>query len=142
MPFFHPKGACVYNGLIDYVRELYARYGFGEVVTPQILDVELWKTSGHYDNYRENMFFTEVDEQQFAVEADELPDPLPDLRDAQALLPRPADPLRRLRAAAPLRAQRRDHRPVPGALVLARTTPTSSAPRSRSSAEVLRPRPR
>ncbi|MEO7794859.1 MAG: threonine--tRNA ligase [Thermoanaerobaculia bacterium] len=66
-PFFHPKGAAVYNGLVDYVRELYASRGYGEVVTPQILDVELWHTSGHYANYRENMFFTEVDERQFAV---------------------------------------------------------------------------
>jgi threonyl-tRNA synthetase len=67
MPFLHPKGAVIYNALIDYVRELYARYGYGEVITPQVLDVELWKTSGHYDNYRENMFFTEADERQMAV---------------------------------------------------------------------------
>ncbi len=66
-PFFHPKGAFVYNALEDYVRELYRRYGYGEVLTPQIMDVELWKTSGHYANYREAMFFTEVDEKQFAV---------------------------------------------------------------------------
>jgi threonyl-tRNA synthetase len=66
-PFFHPKGAVVYNGLIGYVRELNARNGYGEVITPQILDVELWHTSGHYANYRENMFFTELDERQFAV---------------------------------------------------------------------------
>ncbi len=57
----------VYNGLIDYVRELNARNGYGEVITPQILDVELWHTSGHYANYRENMFFTELDERHFAV---------------------------------------------------------------------------
>jgi threonyl-tRNA synthetase len=67
MPFLHPKGASIYNALIDYVRDLYARYGYGETITPQILDVELWKTSGHYDNYRENMFFTEADERQMAV---------------------------------------------------------------------------
>ena len=67
MPFLHPKGAFVYNGLVGYVRELYGRYGYGETITPQILDVELWKTSGHYDNYRDAMFFTEVDEKQFAV---------------------------------------------------------------------------
>lgn len=67
MPFLHPKGAHVYIALIDYVREVNARYGFGEVVTPQILDVDLWKVSGHYDNYREAMFFTEVDEQQSAA---------------------------------------------------------------------------
>lgn len=66
-PFFHPRGAFVYNALVDYVRELNTRHGYGEVITPQILDVELWKTSGHYDNYREGMFFTEVDERQFAV---------------------------------------------------------------------------
>jgi threonyl-tRNA synthetase len=67
MPFFHPRGAAIYVALTDYVREVNARYGYGEVVTPQILDVELWKTSGHYDNYRENMFFTEADERQMSV---------------------------------------------------------------------------
>jgi threonyl-tRNA synthetase len=67
MPFLHPKGAAIYNALVDYVRELYARDGYGEVITPQILDVELWKTSGHYDNYREHMFFTEADERQMSV---------------------------------------------------------------------------
>jgi threonyl-tRNA synthetase len=66
-PFLHPRGAVVYNGLIDYVRELYARYGYGETITPQILDLELWQTSGHYAHYRDAMFFTEVDEKQFAV---------------------------------------------------------------------------
>jgi len=66
-PFFHPRGAAVYSRLIDYVRELNERNGYGEVVTPQILDVELWHTSGHWANYRENMFFTELDERQYAV---------------------------------------------------------------------------
>jgi threonyl-tRNA synthetase len=67
MPFFHPKGAFVYNRLIDLVRELHRSRGFDEVVTPQILDVDLWHTSGHYDNYREAMFFTEAEERQMAV---------------------------------------------------------------------------
>src|SRR5947199_7262948 len=67
MPFFHPHGASVYIALMDYVREVNTRYGYGEVITPQILDVELWKTSGHYDNYRENMFFTEADERVMSV---------------------------------------------------------------------------
>lgn len=58
MPFFHPKGAVVYNLLIDYVRDLYRTHGYGEVITPQVLDVDLWHKSGHYDNYRENMYFT------------------------------------------------------------------------------------
>jgi threonyl-tRNA synthetase len=67
MPFIHPKGGTIYVGLTDYVRELNARYGYGEVITPQILDAELWKTSGHWANYGENMFFTDVDERQMAV---------------------------------------------------------------------------
>ncbi len=67
MPFFHPKGAGIYNRLVSYVRDLYQRYEYQEVITPQILDVELWKKSGHYENYRENMYFTEIDERQFAI---------------------------------------------------------------------------
>ena len=66
-PFFHPKGATIYNALVDLVRELQNRAGFEEVITPQILDIELWHTSGHWDHYREGMFFTDVDERQFAV---------------------------------------------------------------------------
>jgi threonyl-tRNA synthetase len=67
MPFLHPKGASIYIALIDYVRELYARYGYGEVITPQILDAELWKLSGHWANYGDNMFFTQADEREMAV---------------------------------------------------------------------------
>ena len=67
MPFFHPKGAAVYNGLVDYIREIYRQAGYGEVVTPQILDVDLWHRSGHYENYREAMFFTESEEKKLAV---------------------------------------------------------------------------
>lgn len=66
-PFFHPKGTVIYNRLVQYVRELYGPYEYDEVITPQILDVSLWKTSGHYDNYAENMYFTTVDEREFAV---------------------------------------------------------------------------
>ena len=66
-PFFHPRGALIYNRLIAYVRELYARYGYAEVITPQIFDASLWRRSGHYEHYRENMFFTEVDEREYAV---------------------------------------------------------------------------
>ena len=66
-PFFHPKGATVYNELIAYIRRLYVRYGYDEVITPQILDVDLWRRSGHYDHYRDSMYFTEVDERQFGV---------------------------------------------------------------------------
>ncbi|MRR13649.1 threonine--tRNA ligase, partial [bacterium] len=66
-PFFLPKGAMVYNLLVTYMRELYPKYGYEEVVTPQVFDVELFKKSGHYQNYHENMFFTEVDEREFGV---------------------------------------------------------------------------
>src|SRR5512143_1255588 len=66
-PFFLPKGATVYNVLLSYMRGLYPKYGYQEVVTPQVFDVDLFKRSGHYDNYHENMFFTEVDEREFGV---------------------------------------------------------------------------
>jgi threonyl-tRNA synthetase len=66
-PFFLPKGAVLYNGLLDLLRGEYGRRGYQEVVTPQIFDVELFRTSGHYANYRENMFFTHVDEREFGV---------------------------------------------------------------------------
>jgi threonyl-tRNA synthetase len=66
-PFLHPKGAVIYNGLIGYVRDLYQRYGYGEVITPQVLDVDLWKTSGHYANYAEGMFFIDADERHYAL---------------------------------------------------------------------------
>jgi len=66
-PFFHPKGTIVYNQLVEYIRRLYDRYGYQEVITPQVLDVDLWKRSGHYDNYKENMYFTELDEREMAV---------------------------------------------------------------------------
>jgi threonyl-tRNA synthetase len=66
-PFFHPKGTTIYNRLVQYIRSLYVPLGYEEVITPQIMDVALWKKSGHYDNYKESMYFTEVDERQFAV---------------------------------------------------------------------------
>ena len=66
-PFFHPKGATVYNLLISYVRELYRQYGYQEVITPEIFDSSLWHKSGHYENYKDSMFFTQVDEREFVV---------------------------------------------------------------------------
>jgi threonyl-tRNA synthetase len=66
-PFFHPKGTVVYNELVSYIRELYFKYDYSEVITPQILDVALWKTSGHYENYAENMYFTTAEEREYAV---------------------------------------------------------------------------
>jgi threonyl-tRNA synthetase len=70
-PFFHPRGAVVYNALLDLMRSKYREYGYEEVITPQIFDVELWKRSGHYDNYRDDMFFAdafdEVEERSSSV---------------------------------------------------------------------------
>ena len=66
-PFFLPKGTHLINSLIDYVRGLYNRYGYQEVITPQIFNTELWKRSGHLDAYAENMYFLDVDEREFAV---------------------------------------------------------------------------
>ncbi len=66
-PFFHPKGTALYNGLFDYLRTEYALRGYQEVVTPQIFDAELFKLSGHYANYHENMYWTEIDEREFGV---------------------------------------------------------------------------
>lgn len=66
-PFFHARGAVVYNELVAFMRHLYKEFGHQEVVTPQLFDVELWRRSGHYDAYRENMFFSEVDEREFSL---------------------------------------------------------------------------
>lgn len=64
-PFFTGRGAVIYNELQRYIRELYFKYGYNEVITPQIFDTELFKTSGHMANYQDNMFFTKVDERDF-----------------------------------------------------------------------------
>lgn len=66
-PFFMPKGTIVYNGLVDFMRRIYQRYNYQEVITPQVLDVDLWHTSGHYEQYKENMYFTHIDEREFAL---------------------------------------------------------------------------
>ncbi len=66
-PFFLPKGAFMYNALVEYVRQLYQRYGYMEVVTPQLFKTDLFKTSGHYDNYIENMYMLQIDEQEYGM---------------------------------------------------------------------------
>ncbi|MBP5296539.1 MAG: threonine--tRNA ligase, partial [Bacteriovoracaceae bacterium] len=66
-PFFTPTGAVVYHSLIDFLRRIYRTHGYQEVITPQILDVDLWHTSGHYEHYKDNMYFTEVDNREYAV---------------------------------------------------------------------------
>ena len=66
-PFFLPKGAVVYGQLLNYVRGLYQRYGYQEVITPEIYSTDLWKRSGHYDNYLENMFIIQSGEREYGV---------------------------------------------------------------------------
>jgi threonyl-tRNA synthetase len=56
-PFFLPRGASVYGALVDYIRRLYRRHGYDEVITPEVFDNELFRTSGHLPTYGENMFF-------------------------------------------------------------------------------------
>lgn len=66
-PFFTGKGTIVYNELVNYVKELYRTYEYQEVITPQVFDVELFKTSGHYKNYKDNMYFVKLDERENAL---------------------------------------------------------------------------
>jgi threonyl-tRNA synthetase len=66
-PFFHPKGMAVINALLEYWRREHRAAGYEEIRTPIILDKQLWERSGHWENYRDNMYFTEIDEQDFAV---------------------------------------------------------------------------
>ncbi len=66
-PFFLPKGTVVYGQLLNYVRGLYQRYGYQEVITPEIYSTDLWKRSGHYDNYLENMFIIQSGEREYGV---------------------------------------------------------------------------
>ena len=61
-PFYLPKGMVVYNGLIDFIRSLYPKYGYAEVMTPQILRTDLFKTSGHYELFKDDMFILEGDD--------------------------------------------------------------------------------
>jgi threonyl-tRNA synthetase len=61
-PFYHPKGMALYNGLVDYMRSLYPKYGYQEVMTPQLFRADLFKTSGHYFEFHDDMFWFEGDE--------------------------------------------------------------------------------
>lgn len=66
-PFFHPKGMVIRNALIDFERELFKKYHYEEIMTPVILSKKLWLQSGHWDHYRENMYFTKIDGEDYAV---------------------------------------------------------------------------
>ncbi|WP_455599888.1 threonine--tRNA ligase [Cloacibacillus sp.] len=66
-PFFHPKGMVIMNTLQAFWRKEHVKRGYVEIKTPMILDRSLWLQSGHWDHYKENMYFTEIDEAPFAV---------------------------------------------------------------------------
>ncbi len=66
-PFFHPAGMVLYNQLVQFWREEHKKQGYQEIKTPLILSQGLWEQSGHWEHYRENMYFTKVDEKDFAV---------------------------------------------------------------------------
>jgi threonyl-tRNA synthetase len=66
-PFFTDKGAVVFNGLVSYMRDLYKKYGYDEVISPQIFDMKLWKQSGHYDMFIDHMFSIEMGEREFGL---------------------------------------------------------------------------
>jgi threonyl-tRNA synthetase len=67
MVFWHPKGWAIWQVVEQYMRKVYRNSGYQEVRCPQILDVSLWKKSGHWDNYQENMFFTESEKRTYAL---------------------------------------------------------------------------
>ncbi|CAF3370773.1 unnamed protein product [Rotaria socialis] len=65
--FFYPKGAHIYNKLIDFLRAEYRKRGYQEVISPNIYNAKLWKVSGHWDHYSENMFKTEIEKEVYAL---------------------------------------------------------------------------
>ncbi|QIK81303.1 threonine--tRNA ligase [Lysobacter sp. HDW10] len=65
--FWHPKGWRIWQVVEQYMRKVYTETGYGEVRCPQILDVSLWQKSGHWDNYQDNMFFTESEKRTYAL---------------------------------------------------------------------------
>jgi threonyl-tRNA synthetase len=66
-PFWHGKGMTLRNTVVEYWREVHRNYGYNEILTPAILNMSLWQTSGHYDHYRKNMYVTTIDDVPHAV---------------------------------------------------------------------------
>jgi threonyl-tRNA synthetase len=65
--FMHPKGMIIWNSIVDFWRSVHKRYGYQEIKTPIILNEELWHRSGHWDNYKENMYFSKIDDVGYAI---------------------------------------------------------------------------
>src|SRR5699024_4882632 len=66
-PFFHPNGMIVRNQLLEWWKGILNEEGYGEISTPVILNEELWHRSGHWDHYKENMYFTKIDGEDYAI---------------------------------------------------------------------------
>ena len=66
-PFFHPKGMVIRNTLQNFWREMHSRADYSEIMTPIILNEDLWHKSGHWDHYKENMYFTKIDNENYAI---------------------------------------------------------------------------
>ncbi len=66
-PFFHPKGMIIINTLVDFWRKEHLKRGYQEIRTPIMLDKKLWERSGHWEHYRENMYFTQIENREFAI---------------------------------------------------------------------------
>lgn len=67
MPFIHPKGMIIWNQLLSYLRELLDKHGYVEIKTPTLMTRDLWERSGHWSNYRQNMFTSEIESRDFAI---------------------------------------------------------------------------
>jgi len=65
--FIHAKGTIIWNAIVDFLRSMHDKYGYQEIKTPVILNEQLWHKSGHWDNYKENMYFTTVDDVGYAI---------------------------------------------------------------------------
>ncbi len=99
--FWTGAGTRLWNRLVALSREMGASRGYTEVKTPLIYDAELWKTSGHWGKYRENMFVIDVEGREMGRQADELSRARAPVLDPTALLPGPSGALFGARAAAP-----------------------------------------
>ena len=105
--FWHPKGWAVWQQVEQYMRAVYRDNGYQEVKGPQILDKSLWEKTGHWENYRENMFTTESEKREYALKPMNCPGHVLIFKSQHAQLPRPAAALRRVRPVPPQRAERR-----------------------------------
>ena len=102
-PFFLPNGMVLKNTLLDYWREIHRKAGYVEINTPIMLSRHLWETSGHWDHYKENMYTTVIDEEDFAIKPMNCPGGNPLLRESGAAAPQCDLPIRmgRIRTGSP-----------------------------------------